>query len=91
MRGFLLLLAVTAAAQDNRGFVNQRLVTQNFVKNSLKAAPALKTPILVSPPLKCAVPLLEVPMRKDIDRSMVMPSDPNVDRSMILPPLPVCR
>jgi hypothetical protein len=89
MRGFLLLLAGVASAQDHRGFVNTRLVTQNFVKNSLKAAPPAR--ILVSPPAKCAIPLLEVPMRKDIDRGMVVPSDPTGDRAMILPPLPVCR
>jgi hypothetical protein len=39
MRGLLLLIAATAFAQDNRGFVNQRLVTQNFLKNALKAKP----------------------------------------------------
>jgi hypothetical protein len=89
MRAFLLLLAVTASAQDNRGFVNSRLVTQNFVKNSLKKAPPAR--ILVSPPAKCAIPLLEVPMRKDVDRGMIVPVDPNVDRAMILPTLPVCR
>lgn len=89
MRGLLLIsLAVTAAAQDNRGFVNQRLVTQNFVKNSLKARPT--QPILVAPPPKCAVPLLEVPMGKVIDRSMVVVPEPK-DLGMILPPLPVCR
>jgi hypothetical protein len=89
MRAFLFFLAVTASAQDNRGFVNSRLVTQNFVKNSLRPAPPAR--ILVSPPAKCAIPLLEVPMRKHIDRGMVVPSDPTVDRGMILPTLPVCR
>ena len=89
MRAFLLLLAVTACAQDNRGFVNPRLVTQNFVQNSLRKAPPGR--ILVSPPAKCAIPLLEVPMRKDVDRAMVIPSDPKGDGAMILPPIPVCR
>ena len=89
MRAFLFLLAVTASAQDNRGYVNQRLVTRNFVKNSLEARPA--QPILIAPPPKCAIPSLEVPARKGIDRSMVaVPKDPK-DLGMILPPLPVCR
>jgi hypothetical protein len=62
------------------------------VKNSLRAKPAaLQPPIRVAPPPKCAIPLLEVPMRKHIDRSMVVtPEDPK-DLGMILPPLPVCR
>src|SRR5690348_9992968 len=62
MRGFVLLLAAAASAQDNRGFVNERLLTNGFVKNSLNlkapAAAPKETPTLPAPkgPLALVTP-----------------------------------
>jgi hypothetical protein len=97
MRGLLLLVALTvvastASAQENQGFVNPKLVTQNFVKNSLKKAE--KPPvILVDPPANkmCAIPLLEVPLNPNIDKPMIInPGKNSGDEKMILPTIPVC-
>ncbi len=43
------------------------------------------------PPAKCAIPLLQVPVSKDVDSSMVIPMrKPTGDDKMILPTIPVC-
>jgi hypothetical protein len=90
MRGLLLLIAATAFAQDNRGFVNTRLTTQNFVKNSLKAKP--KPVLMDAPPPRCAIPLLQAAPSKDVDPGMLVPMKKNSgDEKMILPAIPVCR
>lgn len=89
MRGLLLLTAVTAFAQDNRGFVNERLVKQNFVKNALNKAK--KIVIRDSTPQRCAVPLLQVTPSKDLDAGMLLPMQKDSgDEKMILPTIPVC-
>lgn len=89
MRGLLLLTAVTAFAQDNRGFVNERLVTQNFVRNALKAKP--KPLIRDATPPRCANPLLQVTPSKDLDAGMLLPMQKDSgDEKMILPTIPVC-
>ncbi len=90
MRGSFLLVAVAAFAQDNRGFVNQRLVTQNFVKNSLQTKPKAAMVVPKNPAPACAIPLLEVLASKAIDR-MPIPALKNTgDDQMILPTIPVC-
>jgi hypothetical protein len=89
MRVWLLLVAAAACAQDNRGFVNHRLVTQNFVKNSLKP----KSPLVLmdSPMPRCAIPLLQIPASRDVDPKMVItPRKDSGDDKMILPVIPVC-
>ena len=89
MRVWLLLVAAAACAQDNRGFVNQRLVTQNFVKNSLKTK---SPPVLMDSPMpRCAIPLLQVRPSKDVDPKLVItPLKNSGDDQMILPAIPVC-
>ena len=90
MRGLIFLLAATAAAQDNRGFVNQGLVNRRIFANALKPKPlVLNDTIPAPPPGPCAIPLLEVPVRKNFDRDMVITPGKWVDR-MILPTVPVC-
>ena len=89
MRGCLLLVAAAAWAQDNRGFVNERLVAQSFVKNSLKT----KVPATMPPEssFRCAIPLLRVVPAKDVDPKMVIrPPKDSGDEKMILPTIPVC-
>ena len=89
MRACFLLVAAAAWAQDNRGFVNERLVARNFVKNSLKA----KAPVTTPPesPFRCAIPLLRVVPSKDVDAKMVIaPPKDSGDEKMILPTIPVC-
>jgi hypothetical protein len=90
MRGLLLLTAATAFAQDNRGFFNERLLTQNFVKNSLK--PKAKAVIVTTQPSpRCAIPLLKVVPSKDTDPGILLPMGKNSgDEKMILPTIPVC-
>jgi hypothetical protein len=89
MRASLLLVAVAAFAQDNRGFVNQRLVTQNFFKNSLQTKPKAAM-VLPKNPATCAIPLLQAQPSKAIDR-MEIPALKNTgDDQMILPTIPVC-
>jgi hypothetical protein len=93
MRGLLLLVAATASAQVNQGFVNPKLVAQNFVKNSLKRSDQMKPVIGVDPPANttCAIPLLEVQVNKETDKQMVInPGKNSGDEKMILPTLPVC-
>ena len=89
MRGSLLLVAAAAWAQDNRGFVNQRLVTQNFVKNSLKAPNRAAQP--QAPSGKCEIPLIRIAPTKDVDSKMViaLPKDSG-DEKMIVPASPAC-
>ena len=88
MRGCLLLVAAAACAQDNRGFVNQRLLTQNFVKNSLKAPP--KAPAAEASS-QCAIPLLRAAPAKAADPKMVISPPKNTgDEKMIWPTIPVC-
>jgi hypothetical protein len=90
MRGAVLLVAAAAFAQDNRGFVNEHLVTQNFVKNSLKS----KVPAVVVAPKNsspaCAIPLLPVTPSKTIDRMVIPVPKDTGDERMILPTIPVC-
>ena len=93
MRCALLLLAAVASAQqsDSRGFVNDRLLRQNFAKNALKvtASPAL----LKNPPAAttCAIPpIAAVPMQKDFDPAIFLPPSGPVDEKMILPAMPTC-
>ncbi len=92
MRCCLLFVAVVASAQqpDPRGFVNERLLRQNFAKNALNAAVAArKAP--AAGPATCAIPLLEVPLQKDVDRQMILPQGGKTgDEKMILPTIPVC-
>jgi len=95
MRGWLLLVAAAACAQDNRGFVNERLVTQNFFKNSLKARPVptvLAPKAQATPPTSaCAIPRLEIPGSQDVDSEMAFPTrKPTGDDKMVLPTIPVC-
>jgi hypothetical protein len=93
MRYGLLFLAAIAYAQqpDPRGFVNERLLRRNVFAKS--AVPMNTAPrVLLDAPLpKCAIPLLEVKVDKDIDKSMVMPHfGVSMDPKMILPTIPVC-
>jgi hypothetical protein len=92
MRGCLLLVAAAAFAQDNRGFVNQRLVTQNLVKNSLKAKAMANATIVPpkNPAPACAIPLLQVEPSKAIDRMAIPALKDTGDDKMILPTIPVC-
>ena len=83
MRGLLLLLAATAAAQDNRGFVNPNLVKRtNILASALKAKTASPT-LGDSPTIErqrvCAIPLLQAPAGKEVDRGMVIRPDGKVD------------
>lgn len=92
MRGLLLFIAVAASAQENRGFVNSKLVAQNFVNNSLKQAKAKLPVIGVDPPASkmCAIPLLEAKVNPDVDKSMVIRPGANNGDRMIIPTIPVC-
>ena len=98
MRCALLFLASVASAQqtDPRGFVNERLLRQNFARMALKATTPPVIQLLASSAKTCAIPLLEVvPMQKDIDTSMIVMIVPQsgkpVDQMMtIIPTIPVC-
>jgi hypothetical protein len=90
MRGCVLLVAAAAFAQDNRGFVNQRLVTQNFVKNSLQTKPKATLVVPKNPSPACAIPLLQVRPSKAIDRMAIPAPEDSGDEKMILPTIPVC-
>jgi len=94
MRCALLFLASVASAQqtDPRGFINERLLRQNFARMALKATTPPVIQLLASAAKTCAIPLLEVvPMQKEIDTSMVVPqSGKPVDQKMIIPTMPVC-
>jgi hypothetical protein len=90
MRGWLLLVAAAACAQDNRGFVNERLVTQNLVKNSIKAKPNATIVVPKNPSPACAIPLLKVPASKANDAMVIPVPKDTGDEKMILPTIPVC-
>lgn len=93
MRGLLfLLLAATAGAQDNRGFVNPGLAKRNIFTQALTAKPSTApAPVLMDPPPpRCAIPLLEVPVGKVLDPGMVINPGKSGDEKMILPTIPVC-
>ena len=91
MRWWLLLITAAACAQDNRGFVNQRLVTQNFVENSLKPKTVV-LPLRKTPPAEavCAIPLLRAQPSKATDSMVIPPAKDSGDEKMILPTIPVC-
>jgi hypothetical protein len=95
MRYGLLFFAVVASAQqpDPRGFVNEGLMRRSFDKITLKATAAPKPPVLFDapPPGQCAIPLLEVPMNREVDKQMILPnSNGSVDGKMSLRPIPIC-
>jgi hypothetical protein len=93
MRGLLLLVAATASGQVNQGFVNPKLLTQNFVNNSLKKAEKARPVIGVDPPANkmCAIPLLGAQVDKTNDKPMVVnPGKDSGDEKMVLPTIPVC-
>ena len=85
-----LLAAAAAFAQDNRGFVNEGLVTRNFVKNSMKAKPNAMVVVPKNTSLVCAIPLLKVPTSKATDAMVIPVPKDTGDEKMILPTIPVC-
>ncbi len=95
MRHGLFWFAIVACAQqpDSRGFVNERLLRQNFAKNALAASRV--TSMLLKPGVprdgKCAIPLLTVRAASEVDPKMALPlSGRGIDEKMILPAIPVC-
>jgi hypothetical protein len=95
MRYGLLLLAAVASAQqtDPKGFVNEGLMRRSFSRIALKATEAPKPPVLFDAPMpaQCAIPLLEVPMNREVDSQMILPnSRGGTGGKMSLAPIPVC-
>ena len=99
-------LSQSDSAPKNQGIVNERAMREavrGAMQKALRAPPIvplpnlpailpLRTVVINLPPVMCAVPLVEIPISRDVDKGILRPESAvsRDDKILVPPALPSC-